>query len=414
MKSSHMKSHPENCNAPPISGLNRSADFSPRQGFTLIEMVGILAVIVILATVIVSTTVRQLDIAAGDLEGANLSKYAAALQSNIQRNRYIPGTNDMAQRIASELGMDLKDVTTNSRANPRLFVVDPGFQIGLAQVRPPFQQTNTGCGFVGTNGYTAPPIKPRLMLLSNMGPVNWPANLASMNDSDFDTLWNTADGSLPAGGPWAGWQGQPGDVRVQRINLSPLFVHLILYNYASTNRGQYTIDYSSRAEVPNLNPVGNPTNGIDAYFIKGTVLDLISGISSGSATQAEVVITRDTSFAYVQQIWQSSINLGSRVDSRAAMIGNALWSTAAAFLASPYNTNTTTKPPQVVNDMANFMGAYVNWANSGFYPATGTNVGAYLVASNSQAILFSHVNGLAGGLTTPQSAQGSCTNAPLP
>ena len=387
---------------------------STRGGFTLIELVGILAVIVILATVIVSTTVKQLDIVAGDLESASLSKYAVALQSNIQRNRYVPGGTEMAQRIATELGIDLKDVTTNPRANLRLFLVDPGFQIGPAQVHPPFQQTNTGCGFVGTNGYAAPPIKPRLMILSNMGAVDWPTNVIGMNDSDFDILWNTADGSLPTGGPWAGWQGQAADVRVQRINLSLLFVHLILYNYASANRGQYTIDYSARAEVPNLSPVGNPTNGIDAYFIKGTVLDLISGLSSGSATQAEVVITRDTSFAYVQQIWQSSINLGRRVDSRAAMIGNALWSTAAAFLASPYNTNTTTKPPQVVNDMANFMGAYVNWANSGFYPATGTNVGPYLVASNAQAILFSHVTGLASGLTTPQSAQGACTNAPLP
>jgi type II secretory pathway pseudopilin PulG len=385
-----------------------------KKAFTLIEVVGILAVLLILATLLIPATVRQIDAAAGNLESANLSKYAAALQRSIQRNRYIPGTNDMALRIASELGMDLPDITINSRANLRLFLVDPGFQIGPGQIAPPFQQTNAGCGLVGTNGYANPPVKPRLIILSNMGAVNWPSNLTTMNDVDFDTLWNTADGSLPGGGPWGGWQGQTSDVRVQRINLAPLFIHLILYNYASTNRGQYTIDYSSRAEIPNLNPLGNPINGVDAYLIKGTVLDLISGISSGAATQAEVVITRDTSFAYVQQTWQSSINLGSKVDSRAGMIGNALWSTAAAFQASPFNMNTTIKPPQVVNDMASFMTAYVNWANSGFYPAGGTNVGAYLVASNAQAILFSHVTSLASGLGTPQAAQGACTNAPLP
>jgi prepilin-type N-terminal cleavage/methylation domain-containing protein len=367
-------------------------------GFTLLEMLGVLAILAILAAIAIPIGLRQLDIAATDRESANLASYATALQNSILRNRYIPGTNEMALSIATATGVDIKDINVNFRNNPRVFLVDPLFQVGVGKAKPPFQQDITGCGFVGTNGYFSSPINPRLMIISNLGPIGLP----DLSGIDFNVLWNWADGSVPNSGVWAGWKGD--SVIVQRINLSPLFAHLILYNYGSTNQGLYSIDGSAPTNVPNLNPVGNPTNGIDAYFLKGTVLDLLSGVSSGSINQAKQIVTRDTSFAYVQQVWQSSMNLGSKIDSRSAMIGNALWSTAAAFVASPYNSKAVSTPPQVVNDMSTFMNAYVNWANGGFL-VSGP---AYTAASAAQSVLFGDMNNLGGTFV-----EGGCTNAPL-
>ena len=112
-------------------------------GFSLIEMIGLVAILAILATVIISTTPRRLDIAAANLENTNLVNYAAALQNNILRSRYIPGTNDWATAIAAELGVNVSSVTNNARNIPRYFLIDPAMQIGANALGVlPYAQSN--------------------------------------------------------------------------------------------------------------------------------------------------------------------------------------------------------------------------------------------------------------------------------
>jgi type II secretory pathway pseudopilin PulG len=389
-----------------------SARTAGPSGFTLIEMIGILAVLTILATVLLSTTTRQMDVAAGNLETTNLVNFATALQTSIVRNRYVPGSNDVIQVVANELGLDAKDVTYNARRNTRAFFFDPLLQIGTSTSGQPYQQTIGGAVWTAntTNAWTAyPPINPRVMIVSSLGPA-----LPALGSSDFIPLWGLADGASPNGAAPAfnGWTGRPDDLKIQRVNLTSLFVHLILYDFASIDNGRYAIDRLATNVVPSTNYSMLTTNGIDAYYIKGTLLGLLKGNKSGGTLDSEQILTRDASFGYVQQIWRSSINLGEGIDPRTAMLGSALYAASAAFQASPYNTKALNgvTPPKVVSDMIPFFTNYVIWAANSF-PLSGS---IYTAVKNSQTTLLTEMNNLAGGSAYNNMVfvAGSCTNPP--
>jgi len=119
----------------------------PGRAFTLIEMIGILAILSILVTIIVSTTTNRLDFAAANLESTNLVNFATALQSSALRYRYIPGPvggagTNWVRMIATELGTSPFLVNTNARNSRRVLLIDPGNTLSL-----PYAQPGTGTGW---------------------------------------------------------------------------------------------------------------------------------------------------------------------------------------------------------------------------------------------------------------------------
>src|ERR1041384_3207286 len=131
--------------------------------FTLIELIGVLAVLAILAAVLVPALIRQMDKIAGDQESASLKSFGEALQQSILRNRYIPTYTDMAPTIATELGMDLASITNSPRQRARCFLIDPAWQIGTTVAGQVYTQDDTGSAIL--------PVNPRVLMLSSIGPA---------------------------------------------------------------------------------------------------------------------------------------------------------------------------------------------------------------------------------------------------
>jgi hypothetical protein len=202
------------------------------------------------------------------------------------------------------------------------------------------------------------------------------------NPQYFSNLWNSADGTVPSDSIWNGWTGNSADVIVQRINLAPLFVQVLLFTYASSPAGAYAIDNSSISSVPVL-------GGAYGYFIQGSVLGLYTN-SYPTNIDTQMILTRNNSFIFDHNVWRGSIS-GSVLGPGVMNIGDVVMQ----FLNAPNNVNAANpagnaQQALVVANMLNYMSNYNVWAFQ--YGFTNATMKAYL--RSIQPGLVSSIQGL--------------------
>jgi hypothetical protein len=303
--------------------------------------------------------------------------------------------------IAAELGVNVSTVTINSRNNMNYFLIHPDLQIApsTAGVPPylPYVQSNV-LAVAATGQAIQPPTNACVMIVSSLStPLPLFITSGPVSSAVFNNLWNWTDQSAdpPAGWP-ANWYKRGTDLVVQRINLAPLFVHLTLQNYPppplNSNPGRYAVAGLGPYQVP----ISSPNNGVNAYFLKSTVLSLLTDTGAGGAPQGDQILSKNASFFYIQGAWRGAIDFGTNINqsvSQAAAMGSVFVATAQAFTASPYNTNAIggTTPPMVVNSMSNFIWAYDAYASAGF-PIGGLHNNASIAQSTMQTFMTRLVN----------------------
>ncbi len=374
------------------------------KGFTLIEMIGILAAIAILAALLLPALTKQSDKIMADFETATLQSLGDALQRSVLRNRYIPGTNDWASAIGTEMSLDISEVVTNSRGLIRYFVVDPNLAIGANGAGLPYGQTNYLFGSVVTNssGQVIPPINPRIMLLSSLGrPFTNVVNGILPTSGDFSNIWNTADGTVPTATAFNNWRGTGQDLKIQRINLAPLFVRLMLFTNTSTTLGYYSIDNSSSSNLVS----SAITNG--GFFLQNSVLNLYSQTNTSitsSMIDSQQILSQDASFAYYQNAWRTAIvgtngligiagAGGAGGVSGTNLTGYDFSGLVTGFLQATPTSLGRTQQNLIVQDFVNYMNAYNTWAASSF-----TNNSSYNNATAAQTTLMNDVNNLVNAI----------------
>jgi prepilin-type N-terminal cleavage/methylation domain-containing protein len=209
--------------------MNAHSSRSPRGGFSLIEMIGVLAIMAILASVIVPNALRSLDRAAIRAEETSLAALGEQLKLYLRDNSALPSTAippatpNWTTQLASYADLSPTDLLTNKRANNRVYLVDP-----------------------------AAPGGRRAILLSSMRQgLNLPAATNINTAARFDAIWQTADGSVPPTSSWNGWNAwantaNAGDYLViERVNLAPIYsTDLLTLTVSLNNLGGTTVSYN--------------------------------------------------------------------------------------------------------------------------------------------------------------------------
>jgi type II secretory pathway pseudopilin PulG len=347
-------------------------------------MIGVLAVLAILLTTLAPSFVRQMDKTSGDQESAALKSFGDALQQSIMRKRYIPSATDWATTIATELGVDITAVTDSPRRQPRFFLIDPNLNInntgvtqgGSGEPALPYAQANAG----SANG----PAWPRVLILSSIG-TRLPAGVVSgvPTAADFTNIWNSADGTVPPAAVFSGWDGGTDDLKVQRVDLSPLFVRLRLSWVASSHQWpRYSIDSSSWASAIS---VTNLTSDWPGYFIQNSILYLHN---HGGTLDSQQILIRNNSFIYDQDVWRGSIG------GEFFLGGMDIASAVNRYLAAYPNVlaqSGTNQQAVVVQSMITFMDRYDDWAGLGF--PTNSTAPSYIAVSNARVAMKDAVQG---------------------
>jgi prepilin-type N-terminal cleavage/methylation domain-containing protein len=312
-----------------------------RRGMTLIELLGVLAIISIFAVVLLRAVLRELDSSYVREETATLKSFASALRNNVTRNGSIPNQINWMTNLALEKGVDVSSVTQNSRQRQRFFLIDTSgwFTNGL-----PYVQSRTGL--------SQRPLNARLMIVSSVGGPALPLSSGTLGAADFETLWTN---TVYTTGVWAGWNGRPEDVIKELIDLTPLFVQAgFVTTSSATTLGPY-----QAGDDTNMMYALKSSSPVNAYYLQNTVIRLYDVLSGTTYLDATHVLTDDVSFRFEAGIWKSG-SVGSATPG-----GMDLAGAASSFLRAPYNMqaqNGAAQQKLIVESMINYMSNYVNWS----------------------------------------------------
>jgi general secretion pathway protein G len=335
---------------------------SGRRAFTLIELIGVLAIIGLLVGIIAPSVIGRVNRAASTKEAADMQVIADSYKQYILRNKTIPGTNTWHTAIASEMDLSVSAITANKRGYARAFLVDPNSNINPAG-GPYSQNANNG---------TTKPVNARVIIVSSLNRA-LPVSTGVPSSSDFNAIWNTAEGSTPA---MAGNWGSSDELYITRVNLEPLFHQLILVDRDPLKPALFSIDTNAPA-----------AGGLvwNRYYLDGTVVGLYD---STTQLQTRHRLKRSISFVFDPGGWSGQPGGTPTYSGTGAEYADH----AMQFLNSPVNPYAISGGTQrgVLIAMYTFMFDYSLWANEcpyhfDWHGQTGSNpqsVPEYILLNN--------------------------------
>ncbi len=313
-------------------------------GWTLIELIGVLMIISILAVILVPVLVQQVDRATRLDEEARLKGMALGLEQAVMRTKTIPGATNWADVLGNQLGWRANDVLANGRGIARVFLIDPALRVGPS--------ANSVLPFVQNWQGSLPPESARVVLLSSIGeplPNEILTGVAASTNT-FNAIWNATPATLPAGWNWA---GRAADLCVQRIALTPLFAPVVLNNFDGA-AGRFGVE----SGTTNL----MATTTFSTWYLRGTALRLQG---NNGQLQSTEIVQGPVSYVYENAIWRGRafMSLGTK-----RLKGQDLQDAVDLFLTSPWNVNAKNSITQadVVASLIAYMEEYLAWQNIGF------------------------------------------------
>jgi prepilin-type N-terminal cleavage/methylation domain-containing protein len=266
------------------------------QGFSLIEMVGVIAIMSIAAALITPNLARRISRVNGEKEDQALAMLGDGLVRSVRTTQTIPGANSWTTNIAAQVGLSVNDVryvNPSDTASARVYLIHPSFvPTNSSTAEPLWTQGNSGASSI-TNA--------RLLLIStHKSNLTLPvssgrAASAAVFDAIWDWSYNATTEAPPSG--WSSTWTENGEyLHVQRVNLASLF-QMATFNNAhhGTNYPYYQIGSASAAAM-------TTTNVLSAYYLSGTMMRLY--FTNGTTLQMTHTLSDGVNFVYESSRWR--------------------------------------------------------------------------------------------------------------
>lgn len=310
-------------------------------GLTLMELIGILAVIVILAGTLIPVVTKRIVEAKRTAESNDLYNLAETLKQEILRKRAIPSANNWVDFLSEAFQKPPSEI----HKSRRIMVVDPQLSIGTGGL--PYVQS--------TNG-TILPLNTRIMFISNLS-LNTnnpaiPADIAT-DPVKFQLVWDTPDRAVPPGWP-SSWKGKGENLKIQRLELTSLFRRLSIQ-----------VTYGTNAWISIDGSPPFPVTTSHRFYLRGTDVGLYS-IGGTNLFRREQLFD-DTLYIFNGLYWSTDVE-DARSSSPEDGESGSIAQTVNQFLTVPTNPNAkfSTSQKYLVNDLYYFMYLYTRWANQNF------------------------------------------------
>ncbi len=176
------------------------------QGFTLVEMIGVLAILAILGSLIAPNVINQLRVAGRKAEDQQLHFIAEGIILYLRQNHAFPP--NLAALSPDFIPVAIGQVTTNANGFSRYFFVQPNIN-----------------GFTNATGLATTALgDARFLLITDL---TQNANPSITNDAEFESWWDTDETGTP-------------DLKIHRGHTGDLFQLLSLSSNGAG--GAYAID----------------------------------------------------------------------------------------------------------------------------------------------------------------------------
>jgi prepilin-type N-terminal cleavage/methylation domain-containing protein len=268
-----------------------------RRAFSLVEMIGVLAIISIVAAILTPNLARRISRLNGEREDEALAVLGEALTRHVRTYQSIPGANSWITNVATLSGLGVSDVRyvrPTDTATARVYLIHPAFYpTNPASADPLYTQNTAGAASL-TNA--------RIVIVSchksglTLPVSSGKASSAAVFDAIWDWHFDPATRSPPSG--WnATWTANGEYLHVQRLNLAPLF-HRV--TFSNTGFPTATPNVQIGASTLTL----NATSAVETFFLQGTALRLYRDTGVGGGLEITQGIESPANFLYENDRWR--------------------------------------------------------------------------------------------------------------
>lgn len=251
-------------------------NLSSQRGFSLMELIGVMAVIAILAGTLAPGIADNLNRAYSDAERVNMETLAESLQRYVMEQKQIPNANvnNWRPAIASVTAFAESEIEFNDKGYRRRLVFDPRFLTNAV--------ANFG-GLTQNQGLAAAPFSPRAMLISDLN-QNVPA--VANNVATFDAIWNQTGTPTIV---------ESNDVIIERMHFGEMFHRVVLSNQ-NTAQPYYRIENGGTFTIPAA--VGGVDGVLTRFVIRNSQVSLFSDPFPTGALEQVFIVRSDHSNRY--------------------------------------------------------------------------------------------------------------------